>query len=219
MPAEPPPTIRAATRTRSSGRTRPRQQGSTPDAYLRPYRSPIAPSHRTDAARPRELADGHQVERGLRGVEGGTDRRQGDVRDRQVEVGDGRDKDQRGQDHPPICGYRRATRPIAVGLDSWMSPRSSEVAMMIFRAPDGSIARDGHGPGGVAGAVEAGATEGELIGLLAAVSPVVGSPRTVAAMVVSPSHWVSTRVPVPGPSMTKGLTRRRDWEWMSSSRW
>ena len=59
---------------------------------------------------PERVADRHQVERGLRRVERLADGGQGDVRDRQVQVGDGRDQDQREQDEWPFSG----PPPVAV---------------------------------------------------------------------------------------------------------
>ena len=48
------------------------------------------------------VADRDQVERGLGRVEGQPDGGQGDVRDREVEVGDGRDQDQGDEDQPGV---------------------------------------------------------------------------------------------------------------------
>jgi len=60
MPADNPPTIRATTRTPTDGaKAAVRHAGidrTTPriNIILRPYRSPRAPSHNTDAASPSE---------------------------------------------------------------------------------------------------------------------------------------------------------------------
>ena len=67
------------------------------------------------------VADGHEIERGLRGAERRADVGQGDVRHGQVQVGDRRDQDQREEDEAgrspapgrpmraerPSCGRRR----------------------------------------------------------------------------------------------------------------
>ena len=60
MPAEIPPTSRAMKRTESEGAYAARRQAGTErvtprtSIIFRPYRSPIAPNHNTDAARPSE---------------------------------------------------------------------------------------------------------------------------------------------------------------------
>jgi hypothetical protein len=53
---------------------------------------------------PQRVADRDQVERDLRRVERFPDRGQCDVRDRQVQVRDGRDEDERDEDEPGTVG-------------------------------------------------------------------------------------------------------------------
>ena len=61
------------------------------------------PQHRRCEAE--RVADGDEVELGLRGVEREADRRQGDVGHGQVQVRDRRDDDQRPQDHLAVVRY------------------------------------------------------------------------------------------------------------------
>ena len=70
---------------------------------LRPYRSPMAPRYRTDAASPSEYPTATRFELRLAGVERLTDRGQRDVGDRQVEVGNRCPEDQRGEHQTGTC--------------------------------------------------------------------------------------------------------------------
>ena len=85
-------------RVRSEQRHRDRERGAEDEHHL----APIAVAERTEVEHrgrePERVADRDQVERDLRRVEGLTDRRQRDVRDRQVQVRDRSDEDQRDED-------------------------------------------------------------------------------------------------------------------------
>ena len=120
MPAETPPTIRADDEDLDrSARTPPARQAGidspmpSSSIILRPYRSPSAPSHRTDAARPSEYPTATRSSCRLRRVEREADRRQGDVRDRQVEVRDRRDDDQRRRGSAGRCRVPRRSAPTS----------------------------------------------------------------------------------------------------------
>ena len=82
---------------------------------------PIAerPEPQDRGGQAQRVADSHQVERRLRGVERRADRRQRDVGDRQVQVGDGRHEDQRREDDPPIRRTSGAGRGGAARSARW----------------------------------------------------------------------------------------------------
>ena len=78
--------------------------------------APVAVAERAEVedrgGEPERVADGDQVERRLAGVEGLADVRQGDVGDREVEVGDRGDQDQRREDEPGALGAARLHRGV-----------------------------------------------------------------------------------------------------------
>ena len=114
MPAASPPRIRAQISTSSVGAHageavgRDRQQHPEDEQQLAPV--PVADRAEVQdrGGEPEGVADRDQVQRGLRRVEGVADRRQRDVGDREAEVGDRRDGDQRAEDDARPRGGRAA---------------------------------------------------------------------------------------------------------------
>ena len=107
MPAETPPTMRAGARKPSDGAYAAAMDAGidseTPrtSIILRPYRSPSAEvQHRGGEAE--RVADGDEVQRGLRRVERDADVGQRDVGDRQVQAGDCCDQDEREEDERAV---------------------------------------------------------------------------------------------------------------------
>ena len=93
-------------RRRESGQQagRDRQQHAEDEHELPPIAIPecAEPEHRRGQTE--RIADGNEIEGGLRRAERRADVREGDIRYRQVQVGDGRDEDQGQQDKPGLLG-------------------------------------------------------------------------------------------------------------------
>ena len=106
MPAARPPISRAAKSTVSVGAQAARMHAGIdePDAEDEHELAAVAVAERTEVehrgGKAQRVADGDEVERGLRGVERLPDVGQRDVGDRQVQVGDRRHQDQRDEDDP-----------------------------------------------------------------------------------------------------------------------
>src|SRR5204862_4305403 len=98
-----------ADRGREAGdqRLRDREPHAEQQHALAPVAVPDGSEIEDRGGKAQRVADRDQIERGLAGVEGPADVRQGDVGDRQVEVGDGGDEDQREEDEAGAFGARR----------------------------------------------------------------------------------------------------------------
>ena len=101
--------------------------------------APVAVAHRAEVehggGETERVADGDEVELRLPGVEGLADGRQRDVGHRQIEVGDRRDQDERGEDEPQRRGVVEAGDDAATPsmlLDG--RRRTSPVGVMIYVA-------------------------------------------------------------------------------------
>jgi hypothetical protein len=136
MPAENPPTSGATKRTlvgqrvsRQQGR-RDREEHSQHEQQL----APVAVADRTEpenrGGEAERVADRDQIQGRLRRVERLPDRREGDVRDGQVEVGDRRHEDERDEDEPRAL--RRNRRPgcdrLAQSTGSALAGRKADVS-------------------------------------------------------------------------------------------
>ena len=113
MPAATPPSSRATKRTPSEGAKPASSEAGieSPMPEQQHHLAPVAVAERAEVEdrgrQPERVADGDQVERRLAGAEGLADVGQGDVGDRQVEVGDRRDEDQRREDEAGALGAAR----------------------------------------------------------------------------------------------------------------
>ena len=90
--------------------------------------APVAVSQRAEvqhrARESKRVPNRDQVQRGLRGLEGGADRWKSDVGHRQVQVGDGGDQDQRDENQRAVLGDGRSRDPtsIRIGAHPMSSP-------------------------------------------------------------------------------------------------
>ena len=113
MPAATPPKQAGDEEDAVGGGEAGQQRGRDrePHAEQQHHLAPVAVAERAEVEdrgrQPERVADGDQVERRLAGVEGLADVGQGDVGDRQVEVGDRRDQDQRREDETGALGAAR----------------------------------------------------------------------------------------------------------------